>query len=108
MKINESLQLPEDFILDITELAGSGNTACLIAIEHYRQFLNSENPIVRQISQAMVGNLTEYYNISHPGSMNFELALPHLSEMANFMDSKNTPQMDIESTARIKIGRAHV
>lgn len=102
MKINESLQLPEDFILDITELAGSGNTACLIAIEHYRQFLNSENPIVRQISQAMVGNLTEYYNISHPGSMNFELALPHLSEMANFMDSKNTPQMDIESTARIK------
>ena len=34
MKINESLQLPEDFILDITELAGSGNTACQIGRAH--------------------------------------------------------------------------
>lgn len=102
MELNQNIPLPEDFILDITGIPGSSSDVCLIAIEHYKQFINSQNILVRQISAAMIGNLTEYYNLSNKGSLNFELALPHLSEMANFMDSKNTPQMDIESTARIK------
>ena len=102
MEINNRTSLPDNFLLDITNIPGSSDDVCLTSIEHYRDFLYHPDPIVANIAQAMIGNLTEYYNISHKGSLNFELALPHLSEMANFMDSKNTPQMDIESTARIK------
>lgn len=102
MELNNIKALPADFILDITHISGSSDDVCLKAIEHYKRFLNNPDPVVISISQAMVGNLTEYYSLSHIGSPNFELALPHLSEMASFMDSKNTIQMDVESTARIK------
>lgn len=99
---NFKLALPEDFLLDITNLAGSSDAVCLKTIRHYQGYLEYPDSIVQQISKAMVGNLTEYYNISHQGSFQFETALPHLSDVANFMDSKNSPNMDVQSTARIK------
>lgn len=99
---NNQKNFPTNFLLDITKIPGSSEKVCLLAIEHYRSFINYPDPIVNQIAQSMVGNLTQYYAISHPGSPKFEQALPHLSVVANFMDSKNTPSMDIESTARIK------
>lgn len=94
--------LPPNFLIDITKIPGSSDSVCLIAIEHYKQFLDHPDPIIKQLAQAMVGNLTEYYGISHIGSPNLDAALPHLSDMSNFMDSKNSPNMDIQSTARIK------
>lgn len=95
-------RLPDNFLLDITQIPGSKDDVCKQAIAHYRVFLNHPSPEVNQIAAAMVGNLTEYYEISHEGSTKFALAIPHLSDVANFMDSQNTPIMDIQSTARIK------
>lgn len=99
---NFNLPLPEYFLLDITNLAGSSDTVCLKAMQHYKEYLEYPNPVVQQISKAMVGNLTEYYNISHQGSFQLETALPHLSDVANFMNSKSSPNMDVQSIARIK------
>lgn len=95
-------ELPNNFLLEITKIPGSKDEVCKKAIAHYRVFLSHPDPVIKQIAAAMVGNLTEYYDISHQGSQKFELAIPHLSDVANFMDSKNTPIMDIQSTARIK------
>lgn len=99
---NFSLTLPNGFLFDITNIAGSSNEVCIKTIKHYYSFIEHPNPIVQQIAKAMVGNLHEYYNVSYPGTSQFQLALPHLSDVANFMDSKNSPNMDIQSTARIK------
>lgn len=99
---NSKSALPENFLLDITNIAGSSDDVCLKAIQHYKNYLNYPEPVVQQISKAMIGNLTEYFNLSHQGSSQFEKVLPHLSDVANFMDSKNSPNMDVQSTARIK------
>lgn len=95
-------KLPINFLLEITKIPGSKDEVCKQAIAHYRIFQTHPDPIISQIASAMVGNLTEYYEISHQGSKKIELAIPHLSDVANFMNSKNTPIMDIQSTARIK------
>lgn len=95
-------ELPSNFLLEITKIPGSKDEVCKQTIAHYRIFQTYPDPIINQIAAAMVGNLIEYYEISHQGSKKFELAMPHLSDVANFMDSKNTPIMDIQSTARIK------
>jgi len=89
-------------LLEITNIPGSDLDVCRKMLEHYESFITFPEPIVQQIAEAMVGNLTEYYNIANIKSNQFKLAIPHLSEMADFMDSKNTPSMDVQSTARIK------
>lgn len=95
-------ELPRNFLLEITKIPGSKDEVCKKAIAHYKLYATYPDPSISKIAEAMVGNLTEYYDISHQGSHKFELAIPHLSDVANFMDSKNTPIMDIQSTARIK------
>lgn len=100
MDINRPI--PDNFFLEITKLSGSDLDVCCMAIEHYQSFITYPDPIVQQIAEAMIGNLKEYYNIANIKSNKFNTVIPHLSEMANFMDSKNTPSMDVQSTARIK------
>lgn len=95
-------RLPDNFLLEVTRIPGSKEKVCLQAIEHYKQYTNHPDNVVREIARAMVGNLTEYYETSHEGSKNLDIALPHLSETANFLDGKNTTSMDVQSTARIK------
>lgn len=100
--MKNKLETLEELYLNIAEIPGSPNKVCGIAIAYYKNYLNHQDPYIRQIAQAMVGNLTEYYELTTKDNNKFKGMLDHLSEMASFIDGQNTSTTDIEASARIK------
>ena len=96
--------IPDDFMFDITNIPGSSDDITLQAIEHYKkQAGNPELELhLRYIAHAYVTNLTDYYEMCNFNSSTLRKALPHFSEDVRFMESKNSPDIYIESSGRIK------
>lgn len=96
--------IPDDFMFDITNIPGSSDDITLQAIEHYKKQAGNPNleMHLRYIAHAYVTNLTDYYEMCNFNSPTLRKALPHFSENVRFMESKNSPDIHIESSGRIK------
>lgn len=97
-------KIPDDFILDITQIPGSSDDVTLKAIDYYKQKLDEPDlaQSLKDIAKAFVVNLTEYYEMSNFESQKLRDALPFLSESARFMEKRDSLEMDVEPKARIK------
>lgn len=96
--------IPDDFMFDITNIPGSSDDITLQAIEHYKKQAGNPNLELhlRYIAHTYVTNLTDYYEMCNFNSPTLRKALPHFSEDVRFMESKNSPDIHIESSGRIK------
>lgn len=100
----EDINIPSDFIFDIASIPGSSEEVCQLTIEHYQKQLDTPDlhPKLREIASGIISALTQYYRMANFESEDLRNILPHLSEASQFMESKATIDVDVESAGRIK------
>lgn len=102
-----NIEIPDNFFFDIVSIPGSSDEVCQMAINHYQNQLNNNDlePKLKEIAKGIINALTEYYKMASIVSLTSENSnklLKHISSNASIMESKTSPDVDVEYLARIK------